>query len=72
MNFVWTNPRVKLMRLKKSQLQAKCEAQGIEYEPTEKKRDLVNKLCSPKDAKLETNALFGALGAGPIHPEVEE
>ena len=69
--FTWTNPRVKLMRLKKAQLQAKCDKRGIAYQPGDTKQDLVDRLYPQDDAKRETNALFMALGAGPIHPEVQ-
>lgn len=68
----WTNPRVKLMRLKKAQLQQRCNQRNISYESSETKQDLVDKLCPPDDAKRATNALFAALGAGPVHPEVEK
>lgn len=68
----WVNPRVKLMRLNKPELQKRCRAQNIEFEDGDTKGALVDKLCPVDDAKRETNALFAALGCDkPIHPEVQ-
>tara|TARA_Y100001980_G_C14248468_1_gene94434 strand:+ start:206 stop:430 length:225 start_codon:yes stop_codon:yes gene_type:complete len=71
-SYTWTNPRVLLMRKTKKQLQEMCDQKGITYPEKHYKSDLVDRLCPPEDGKRATNALFKALGAGPVHPEVED